>query len=156
MMETAKIKEINALFTSRQEKIIITIDKLGKGSVAMTLRFQKWDIAAVVAVAVLAALVAALFLPKADRAAVAEIYQDGKLIQTVSLIRDQDIPITGQYSATVSVRDGKIAVTASDCPGGDCVRCGWIDGTGRSIVCLPNGLEIRVVSGSDDVDFVVG
>lgn len=123
----------------------------------MHLRFQKWDIAVIAAVALLAVLVFALFLPK-DTAtgAYAEIYQDGKRIKSVSLSQDQTFTVEGAYSNTITVQDGKIAVTASDCPGSDCVHCGWISGTGRSIVCLPNGLEIRVVAGSSDVDFVVG
>ena len=122
----------------------------------MRLRFQKGDVAAIAGIALLAVLVFVLFLPKGNSpAACAEIYQNGKLVKTVQLAEDQEFTVTGAYTNTVTVRDGKIAVTQSDCPGEDCVRCGWISGTGRSIVCLPNGLELRVV-GNTDVDFVVG
>ncbi len=121
------------------------------------LRFQKWDLVAIVAVALLAVGVFCLFLPRSDSgAACAEIYLDGRLLRTVSLAEDQTFSVTGDYNNEITVRDGKIAVTASGCPGADCVHSGWIGGAGRSIVCLPNGLEIRVVSGRDDVDFVVG
>ena len=123
----------------------------------MKLRFQKGDMAAVAGVVLLAALVFALFLPRQNAdAAYAEVYQDGKLIRTVSLGEDQEFTVGGSYCNTVTVRDGKIAVTGSNCPGEDCVGCGWQGSAGRSIVCLPNGLEIRVVAGSGDVDFVVG
>lgn len=123
----------------------------------MKLRFQKGDIAAIAGVVLMAVLVLLLFLPKqADAAVYAQIYQNGKCIQTVRLTENQQFTVTGKYTNTVTVRDGKIAVTGSDCPGEDCVRCGWINSTGRSIVCLPNSLEIRVVGASDDVDFVVG
>ncbi len=37
---------------------------------------------------------------------------------------------------------GRIAVTQSDCPGGDCMQTGWQDG-GRPIVCLPHRLVIQ-------------
>ena len=84
------------------------------------------------------------------------IYQNGQKIKTVSLKQNQTFTIEGVYCNTITVENGKIAVTDSDCPGMDCVHCGWISGTGRSVVCLPNGLEIRVVAGSSDVDFVVG
>lgn len=122
----------------------------------MRLRFQKWDIAVVVGILLLAALVFCLFLPRQEASSCAEIYRDGVLVKTVSLTEDQEFTVEGEYTNTITVRDGKIAVTASDCPGEDCVHCGWLDGMGRSIVCLPNGLEIRLVSGSGDVDFVVG
>ena len=54
------------------------------------------------------------------------------------------------------MEEGKIFIAESNCPGKDCVHSGKISTLGRILVCLPNGLEIRVVSAPDDVDFVVG
>ena len=123
----------------------------------MRLRFQKGDVTVIAGIVLLALLVFFAFLPPKDApAAYAEIYQEGKLLKTVLLSQDQEFTVTGKYTNTVTVCNGKIAVTHSDCPGGDCVSCGWADGVGRSIVCLPNALEIRVMAGSGDVDFVVG
>ena len=120
-------------------------------------RFRKGDLIAVAAVLLAAVLVALAFWPgRKGAAAYAEIYQGGKLLFTVSLAQDREFPVEGDYRNTVTVRDGKSAITQSDCPGGDCVRCGWADRSGKSIVCLPNALEIRVVSSDSDVDFVVG
>ncbi len=119
------------------------------------LRFRKGDLLAVALVLLAAVLVFLCFLPRGD-AAYAEIYLKGELLHRLPLDRDGEIIIEGEYRNTITVADGKIAVTASDCPGGDCVGCGWSNATGRSIVCLPNGLEIRIVSGQSDVDFVVG
>ena len=120
----------------------------------MKLRFGIWDLVAVALVLVLAVVVFALFLP-GDRGGYALVYQDGQLIKTVSLSEDQVFLVSGRYIATVTVQDGKIAVTESNCPGGDCLRCGWLDSVGRSVVCLPNGLEIRVEAATGSVDFVV-
>ena len=123
----------------------------------MRLRFQKGDLLAVAVTLLLAVAVFVLFLPRENsQAAVAEIYLDGALIRQVSLSEDGEFTVTGDYENTVTVRDGKIAVTRSDCPGRDCVHSGWIGSRGRSLVCLPNRLEIRVVSASGDVDFAVG
>ncbi len=123
----------------------------------MRLRFQKGDVLAIVGVLLLTALVFLLFLPNGDSpAAFAEIYQDGSLIKTVSLDEEQEFTVTGECNNVIAVRGGKIAVIRSDCPGEDCVGCGWVRTTGRSIVCLPNGLEIRIVAKNSDVDFVVG
>ncbi len=121
------------------------------------LNFQKWDMVAVAVILCLSVLVFALFLPpKGTAASSAEIYLEGKLIKTVSLAVDQEFTVTGVYSNTVAIRDGKIAVIYSNCPGEDCVHIGWTASAGRSVVCLPNALEIRIVAGSSDVDFVVG
>lgn len=122
----------------------------------MDLRFRKGDMVAIVAVLLVMGLVFALFLPgKPSSGAVAEIYRNGKLLKTVSLAEDQEFTVEGAYRNTVTVRDGQIAVTASDCPGQDCLHCGFTGTAGKSIVCLPNGLEIRIVGKSGDVDFVV-
>lgn len=121
------------------------------------LRFQKWDMAVIAGVLLLAVLVFLFFLPKATSgAASAQVYLEGTLVKTVALTQPQEFTVTGAYTNRICVRDGKIAVIHSDCPGGDCISCGWIGSAGRSVVCLPNALEIRVVSANKDVDFAVG
>jgi len=57
----------------------------------------------------------------------------------------------------ITVADGAIAITDSDCPGEDCVHSGAIRTSGRSIVCLPARLTIQLTGGSDDgLDAVIG
>lgn len=121
------------------------------------LQFQKGDILAIALVLVLAVFVMVCFLPKDDAGtSVAQIYQDGVCIQTLELSAPQSVTVAGKYTNTITVEDGKIAITASDCPGEDCVHSGAIHTSGRSIVCLPNGVEVRVIIQTSDVDFVVG
>ena len=84
-----------------------------------------------------------------------EVYQDGEMIQRFPLSEDREFQVTGGYINTVTIRDGKAAITQSDCPGGDCMHNGWVGDSGRSIVCLPNGVEIRIVSDEAEVDVVV-
>lgn len=122
----------------------------------MKLRFVKADAGVIAAVLLLAILTFLCFLPKDSSAGHAQIYLDGKLISTVALDTPQEFTVTGTYTATITVANGRIAVTASSCPGKDCVGCGWASVAGRSIVCLPGGLEIRIVGSSSDVDFTVG
>lgn len=120
-------------------------------------RFKKGDLLAIAAVALLALLVAAAFLPKKQTGPVlAEVYQNGTLIRTLPLDIDASFAVTGTYTNTVTVEAGSVAITESDCPGEDCVHSGAISTSGRSIVCLPNGLEVRVTAQTSDVDFVVG
>ena len=77
-------------------------------------------------------------------------------LKTLSLDEDTCFAISGAYTNEITVKDGQIAITASDCPGEDCVHSGSGGSVGRSIICLPNRVEIRVVAGQTDVDFVVG
>ena len=121
------------------------------------LKLQKGDIIAATLVALLAAIVFMICLPSPDGGrGEARIYLSGELIHTLPLEESAELTVTNTYTNTITVRDGKVAITQSDCPGADCVHSGWIGTTGRSIVCLPNALEIRVVSKTGDVDFVVG
>ena len=121
------------------------------------LRFQKGDMLAVALVIALAVVTVFCFLPKEESTACAvEIYQNGRRIETLDLSEDQELSVEGKYHNTITVRSGKVAITASSCPGEDCVHSGAIHAPGRSIVCLPNGVEVRVTGKSSDVDFVVG
>lgn len=121
------------------------------------LTFRRGDLLAIVLVLVLAAAVALFFIPNRGTTenAMVQIYRDGKLIQELSLESDQSILITGEYENTVVIRDGRACIGQSNCPGEDCVHSGWISSPGRSVVCLPNRVEIRI-TGSSEVDFVVG
>lgn len=121
------------------------------------LRFRKGDLLAVALVSVLAVFVILCFLPQRGTQGVqAQIYQNGELVKTLSLEEETVFEIAGKYTNVITVQKGKIAITASDCPGEDCVHSGAIQSSGRSIVCLPNAVEVRVVAQTSDVDFVVG
>ena len=120
------------------------------------LRFRKGDLIAICLVAALAVLIMLSFLlGKSDASGKAMIFLDGEAVREVDLSQNQTFVIEDRYRNEIRVEDGKIAIVDSDCPGRDCVHSGGISTQGRIIVCLPNGLEIRIVSAEEDVDFVV-
>lgn len=51
----------------------------------------------------------------------------------------------GGVSMVLEVRDGRVRVQRSDCPERWCVRTGWIDRPGQSIVCVPARVVVTVV-----------
>ena len=122
----------------------------------MKLQFCKSDFFAIGMVAVVAILVSVIFWTKvgSEEGNMVMIYQDGSLIRELSLETDTEVVIEGDYENVVTIKDGKTAITRSDCPGTDCVHSGWIHEAGRSIVCLPNRVELRI-EGTSEVDFVV-
>ena len=85
----------------------------------------------------------------------AEICLDGELYQSVDLRVDQEftVPCPGGYN-TVTVRNGKIAVTDADCPDQYCMKRGFCD-SGAQIVCLPHKLVITFL-GESEVDGALG
>lgn len=90
-----------------------------------------------------------LLIPRNYDSCVADIYQDGQLLQSISLGQVQEsytIEIKGDYGYTnrIEVHPGKIGVIWADCPDRLCVRQGFLETTAIPIVCLPNGLVIRL------------
>ena len=85
----------------------------------------------------------------------AEVWLDGKLYKRVDLVVDQEFVVDGPYGTnTVTVKDGRIAVTAADCPDHYCMERGFCD-SGAQIVCLPNRLVIKFV-GEQEIDGAAG
>ena len=85
----------------------------------------------------------------------AEIWLDGVLVETVdlsSLTEEREISV-GEH-VTVLVSPGKVRIKHSDCPDKLCVRQGWVQYDGESIVCLPHKLVVTVRGTAGDLDAV--
>ena len=104
--------------------------------------------------AVIAAACIFLALPllRQDQARFAKITSKGEAVKTVDLMIDQEFTVDGRN--TITVQDGKIAVTWADCPDHYCMKRGFCDG-GTDIVCLPNRLVIEFL-GDQEVDAAIG
>lgn len=101
---------------------------------------KKGDFLIILVVLILAFLW--LFTAKAGDSAA--IYVDGELYERVSLSKDNKIEVKSKYGEnTVVIKDGKVSITNSDCPGKDCEK-GEISETSRSLVCLPNRLTVII------------
>lgn len=121
----------------------------------LRLSFQKEDTVAVLIVLILIALSACLFFPRAGKTGgSAQVYLNGEKVYSLDLSEEGTYTVSGKYTNVISVKNGKAAIVESDCPGADCVHTGWISSAGRSIVCLPNRVEVRIAD-FDEVDFVV-
>ena len=104
--------------------------------------------------AAIAAACIFLTLPllRQEEARFARITSNGEPVKTVDLNIDQEFTVDGRN--TVTVQDGKIAVTWADCPDHYCMKRGFCAG-GTDIVCLPNRLVISFV-GEQEVDAAIG
>lgn len=114
------------------------------------MKTKTWIILFIILAAVCVAGSLPLFF--GEEAAYAEIYSGGELVKTVSLSIDQGFTI-GDHN-TVTVQNGKIAVTWADCPDGYCMDRGFCS-SGGDIVCLPNRLVIHF-TGEQEIDGVSG
>lgn len=119
------------------------------------MKTRTWILLLAAALAVCLGLSTVLLMPR-GAADFAQITSRGEVIRTVDLRVDQEFTVTTPDggSNTVTVRDGKIAVTAANCPDHYCMDRGFCS-SGAQIVCLPNRLVIRFV-GVQEIDAVVG
>ena len=96
-----------------------------------------------------------VWLMKTEEAAAVQVYSEGKLLYTLDLRADRILTVEGSKGTNViTVKAGKIAVTAADCPDGYCMDRGFCSG-GTQIICLPNRLEIRFL-GKQEIDAFSG
>ena len=124
----------------------------------MRLRFCIGDVLVIGFVVMLAILIGVVFWIKTgtEEGNLVVVYREGEKIQELSLDKNTEIFIENSYTNKLVVKDKKVAIVESDCPGMDCVHSGWISGKGRSLVCLPNRVEIRIEGEVDsEVDFIV-
>ena len=99
-----------------------------------------------------ACILLSLPLLSREQARFARITSKGAVVKTVDLHIDQEFTVDGKN--TVTVKDGKIAVTWADCPDHYCMKRGFCAG-GTDIVCLPNRLVISFL-GEQEVDAAIG
>lgn len=120
------------------------------------LSFGRGDLIAIALVVLIAVGTAACFVPRssAAEAKTVQIFQDGTLEMELPLDMDRKFTIGGEYENEIEIANGAVAIVRSNCPGTDCVHTGRITQAGRSIVCLPNRVEIRI-TGESAVDFTV-
>ena len=100
-------------------------------------------------------IAASLLLMGGSPAGRAQITSEGRVIKVVDLSMDQEFTVTTETGTnTITVRDGKIAVTEANCPDHYCMDRGFCN-SGTQIVCLPNRLVITFLD-EETIDGVVG
>lgn len=67
------------------------------------------------------------------------------------------VAIDGSHGVvTVEMLGGAVRVAEAECPDRTCVKTGWVRAPGSAIVCLPNGVTVRIGGARDDgLDAVV-
>lgn len=106
-----------------------------------------------IALLLAASTAAAFFLSRDSQPAdTVQVFSEGKLLYALSLKKDQTVTVeTDRGSNTVTVQNGKVAVTEADCPDGYCMARGYCS-SGAQIVCLPHRLVLQFAhSGLDGV-----
>jgi len=115
----------------------------------------------VIAVVLAASIVAWVIIVSTETdITTAAVYKDSELIATfeLSVITDEFELIVGNPDTgvnTILVRPGEIGVIEASCPDHVCIKTGFISNGIIPVVCLPNRLEIRIISDDGGLDAVV-
>jgi len=112
----------------------------------------------IIAALLLAALLWLAVLRWTERGGVqslqAEIYLEGRLLQTVALAdgeRELRLESAAGYNVLQIGAEG-VRIAEADCHNQDCVHAGWQNRAGGLIACLPHRLLI-LLSGEEEADF---
>lgn len=112
--------------------------------------FKKGDIIVLILIVALvaASVVCAVGYSGGDTAVV---YVDGEKVYSLPLGRDATVELS-DGAVTVTVEDGRVRISRSDCPEQLCVHSAPIGAEGGAIVCLP--MKVTVVVESGEVDAI--
>lgn len=80
---------------------------------------------------------------------------DGQHYGTYSLFENQTIEIQQKnHLNKITIKDGTVQMTYSDCHNQVCVKDGSISMANQSIVCLPNKVMVEIIGGEGEIDAV--
>ena len=115
------------------------------------LRAGDFVVVVLVAAAAAASMVMVARAGGGEKGSLAVYEVNGREVRRVTLGAGQAlrvITVDGwQGPSTSEIENGRVRMIRSDCRDKVCVGMGWIDTRGRSIVCLPNRVVIRVTGG---------
>lgn len=81
------------------------------------------------------------------------VYVDGELYTSINLDNDTELLVNSEYGSNlIVIENSEVFVKDSDCINNDCINMGRLRSPGRSIICLPNRLEI-CIEGSLEADY---
>ncbi len=84
---------------------------------------------------------------------IATVRVQNQIVLKIDLNKDEgkDFVVDGiNGQVRIHVKDGAIAVTESNCPHQDCVRTGYVNQTGKPIICAYNGVSITIEGNSSN------
>lgn len=83
------------------------------------------------------------------------ITADGEVFGTYSLLEDREITVEQNgHINKVTISNGNVSMSFSDCRGQDCVNHSEISLTGENIICLPNKVVLEISGRQSGYDSV--
>jgi len=84
-----------------------------------------------------------------------EVQVAGKVYGIYDLSKNQTVEIEENgHTNKITIKDGSVQMTYSDCKNQICVKDGSIHLTNESIVCLPNKVMVEITGGEEEYDAI--
>ena len=117
---------------------------------------KKNDILLLVAIIVLSALsLALLYIFIGGSGEVVVVTVDGEEYARLPLDTDTELMIVSERGTNrLVIKDGKAYISEASCPDKICVKHRRISYSGETIVCLPNGVSVKIEGSGGGVDAV--
>ena len=121
-----------------------------------SLRIKKSDFVIIICVLCIAGLLFCGLKFLTPQGNTVKIEVDSKTVAAFSLDENRSYSIrkNGKVTNIVEIKDGKVSVSAADCPDKICVKHREISKSGESIICLPNKVVVSIESEENEVDGV--
>lgn len=105
-------------------------------------------------VVVLSVIFGFSFFGEGSSSKVLEIKVDSAVYRKIPLDEQSiEIPVQSKEGhLVVQAQNGRVRVIESTCKDHLCVKQGWIDRVGESIVCLPNRISVSIIGGESGID----
>lgn len=114
------------------------------------------DIILVFAIILFASIALFVMLALRSEGEAAVVTVNGKPYASLPLDKDAELIIQGEdggYNILV-IKDGEAYIREADCPDKICVKHRRISYSGETIVCLPNGVSVKIEGSGGGVDAV--
>ena len=113
------------------------------------------DWTAIVAAFVMLPVLYVQFWSKTEPAHFVKLVHGKNEVEELSLTTDRQVEFAGDMGiSTLEIKDGKVRFIASPCRGKVCIHSGWIHNSGQILACLPNGVLVELVGGTNEFDAI--
>lgn len=113
---------------------------------------KKKDIIIIAVVLIL--IVQAILINKfinSGKAATVQVFVGDKLYRELPLNKDTTLEVNENNGKnTIKIHDNGVEMTFADCPDKVCVKTGYINKPGQSIVCLPHKVNVKIISDEEN------
>lgn len=119
---------------------------------------RHWVEILVFSLALIATILAVIFvsIPASQKATYADVSVKGEIVRRIELNQDATYQVDVPHGTMqISVKNGKIAVFSSPCPGQYCVHQGEKEHIGDTLICAHEGVAIYLVGEGEPMEITI-